>query len=62
MGEVVVAAGPHEGILVFGVVGVVLLVAVDAEVVSLLGGVLLEDLVAIVEVDSVHKGLLYNCI
>ena len=62
MGEVVVVARPHEGVLVFVVLRVVLLVAVDAAVVSLLGSVLVEDLAAIVEVDSVHKGLLYNSI
>jgi hypothetical protein len=58
MGKVVVAACPHESIVLFGVVRVILEVTVDAAVMSLCGSVLCEDSIAIVEGESVHEGCL----
>jgi len=55
MSEVIITACPHKSILLFGVVLVVLEVAVDAAVVSLFGSVILEDLIAVMEGESIHE-------
>lgn len=48
------AAGAHEGVLVLIEVGVVLLLAVDAPIVSLLGSVLFGHGVPVVETQLQH--------